>query len=132
MSEITITAKHDGFRRCGVTHRDKPVTFPDGYFSAEQIALLKAEPQLVVYEGRPVSPDETAAELCQLRADNAALREQTEGLTKETSALKAQVETLTTEKGALQSQVDALSVDKAALQAQLTELSAATAKGGSK
>ncbi|HIF5902470.1 TPA: HI1506-related protein [Raoultella ornithinolytica] len=56
MPEITITAKRDGFRRCGVAHRDVPVTFPDGYFTDEQIAILRAEPSLVVHLG-PVSGD---------------------------------------------------------------------------
>ena len=56
MPEITITAKRDGFRRCGVAHRDVPVTWPDGSFTDEQIAILRAEPSLVVHLG-PVSGD---------------------------------------------------------------------------
>lgn len=51
MPEITITAKRDGFRRCGVAHRDVPVTWPDGSFTDEQIAILRAEPSLVVHTG---------------------------------------------------------------------------------
>lgn len=51
MPEITITAKRDGFRRCGVAHRDVPVTWPDGSFTDEQIAILCAEPSLVVHIG---------------------------------------------------------------------------------
>lgn len=57
MPEITITAKRDGFRRCGVAHRDVPVTWPDGSFTDEQIAILLAEPSLVVHLG-PVSGDD--------------------------------------------------------------------------
>ncbi len=57
MPEITITAKRDGFRRCGVAHRDAPVTWPDGHFTDEQIAILRAEPSLVVHIG-PVSGDD--------------------------------------------------------------------------
>lgn len=57
MPEITITAKRDGFRRCGVAHRDVPVTWPDGSFTDEQIAILRAEPSLVVHLG-PVSGDD--------------------------------------------------------------------------
>ncbi|HCU2117806.1 TPA: hypothetical protein OUI25_001239 [Klebsiella pneumoniae] len=56
MPEITITAKRDGFRRCGVAHRDVPVTWPDGSFTDEQIGILLAEPSLVVHLG-PVSGD---------------------------------------------------------------------------
>lgn len=51
MPEITITAKRDGFRRCGVAHRDVPVTWPDGRFTDEEIAILLAEPSLVVHIG---------------------------------------------------------------------------------
>ncbi|MFP8400813.1 HI1506-related protein [Raoultella ornithinolytica] len=51
MPEITITAKRDGFRRCGVAHRDVPVTWPDGHFTDEEIAILRAEPSLVVHIG---------------------------------------------------------------------------------
>ncbi|EIV9611432.1 hypothetical protein MBN82_002990 [Klebsiella pneumoniae] len=51
MPEITITSKRDGFRRCGVAHRDVPVTWPDGSFTDEQIAILRAEPALVVHIG---------------------------------------------------------------------------------
>ncbi len=51
MPEITITSKRDGFRRCGVAHRDVPVTWPDGSFTEEQLAILRAEPALVVHTG---------------------------------------------------------------------------------
>lgn len=57
MTELTITAKRDGFRRCGVIHSDKPVVWPAGSFTEEQIALLKSEPLLVVHEGSAVSAD---------------------------------------------------------------------------
>lgn len=56
MPLITITAKRDGFRRCGVAHRDVPVVWPDGSFTDEQIAILRVEPSLVVHLG-PVSGD---------------------------------------------------------------------------
>ncbi len=57
MTELTITAKRDGFRRCGVAHSDTPVVWPAGTFTEEQIAILKSEPQLVVHEGSAVSDD---------------------------------------------------------------------------
>lgn len=57
MPEITITSKRDGFHRCGVAHRDVPVTWPDGRFTDAEIAILKREPQLVVHEGSAVSAD---------------------------------------------------------------------------
>ncbi|EOY3849971.1 HI1506-related protein [Klebsiella pneumoniae] len=66
MPEITITAKRDGFRRCGVAHRDVPVTWTDGSFTDEQIAILCAEPSLVVHLG-PVSGDDDKLKAAQGR-----------------------------------------------------------------
>ncbi|BFI53731.1 HI1506-related protein [Yersinia pseudotuberculosis] len=45
---IQITAKRDGFRRCGVAHSDKTQTYADSHFSPKVLAELKAEPMLVV------------------------------------------------------------------------------------
>ncbi|EOI6839624.1 TPA: hypothetical protein U5D64_003529 [Yersinia enterocolitica] len=45
---IQITAKRDGFRRCGMAHSDKTQTYADGHFSPKVLAELKAEPMLVV------------------------------------------------------------------------------------
>jgi hypothetical protein len=45
---IQITAKRDAFRRCGMAHSDKTQTYPDGYFTAEQLQELERESQLIV------------------------------------------------------------------------------------
>lgn len=45
---IQITAKRDGFRRCGIAHSDKTQTYADDHFTAAQLQALKAEDQLVV------------------------------------------------------------------------------------
>lgn len=45
---IQITAKRDGFRRCGMAHSDKTQTYADDHFSAAQLKVLEAEEQLVV------------------------------------------------------------------------------------
>lgn len=47
---IRITAKREGFRRAGMVHPAAPTEYPDGTFKPEQLALLKAEPMLVVDE----------------------------------------------------------------------------------
>ena len=44
---IRITAKRDGFRRAGMAHHGTR-EYPDGFFDAEPLASLKAEPMLVV------------------------------------------------------------------------------------
>ena len=87
MPEITITAKRDGFRRCGVAHRDVPVTWPDGRFTDEEIAILRAEPSLVVHIGAASVDDdkldaaqgriqELEAVVLQLKEDSAGLMNQ--------------------------------------------------------
>ena len=45
---IIITAKKDGFRRCGMAHSAKPVQHNDDAFSQAQLEQLQAEPMLVV------------------------------------------------------------------------------------
>ena len=45
---IRITAKKDGFRRCGIAHGKEPVEYPNDRFSPAQLDQLQAEPMLVV------------------------------------------------------------------------------------
>lgn len=47
---IRIRSKRDGFRRCGIAHPSMTVEYPDGRFSREELAVLKAEPMLLVEE----------------------------------------------------------------------------------
>lgn len=44
---IRITAKKDGFRRGGLVHQGT-VYYDDGYFTEDQLEILKAEPNLDV------------------------------------------------------------------------------------
>lgn len=53
---IIITAKRDGFRRCGIAHSTQGTAYPDDFFTAKQLAQLKREPQLVVVEGAELAP----------------------------------------------------------------------------
>lgn len=45
---IRIKSKKPGFRRCGIAHAAGPVEYPDGRFTAAELAMLKAEPMLDV------------------------------------------------------------------------------------
>lgn len=45
---IRITSKVNGFRRAGLAHPAGPTDYPDDAFTEEQLALLTAEPMLVV------------------------------------------------------------------------------------
>ena len=45
---IQITSTTNGFRRCGIVHSTDTVEYPDSAFIKEQLAMLQAEPQLIV------------------------------------------------------------------------------------
>jgi len=45
---IQITARREGFRRCGIAHSAKATTYEDGHFTQKQLAELESDPQLVV------------------------------------------------------------------------------------
>jgi hypothetical protein len=47
---IIITAKKDGFRRCGVAHPATTTEHKDDAFTEEQLEELLAEPMLVVQQ----------------------------------------------------------------------------------
>lgn len=60
---IRISAKQEGFRRCGVAHTTAPVEYSDDQFTTEQLAWLRAEPMLVVeiIKNEPSRPTATDA-----------------------------------------------------------------------
>lgn len=55
---ITIASKYEGFFRCGIHHSTTPNSYPDGYFTAYQLAVLEAEPALIVLR-EPDAPQAT-------------------------------------------------------------------------
>ena len=99
MPEITITSKRDGFRRCGVAHRDVPVTWPDGSFTDEQIAILRAEPALVVHLGA-VSGDDAKLKIAQGRIQE--LEAVVLQLNDDAAGLKSQLAEVTADRDRLQ------------------------------
>ncbi|QBH95468.1 hypothetical protein EKN56_03030 [Limnobaculum zhutongyuii] len=46
--KVRITAKRDGFCRCGMSHSSEATTHPEGTFTKAQIKELQESPQLVV------------------------------------------------------------------------------------
>ncbi len=50
MKQLKIVAKTDGFRRCGIAHTSDPKFYPLDKFTTEELARLKAEPELIVSE----------------------------------------------------------------------------------
>jgi len=45
---IRITAKKDGFRRCGIAHSISATDYPDNRFSKKELEILGSEPMLVI------------------------------------------------------------------------------------
>ena len=62
---IRIRSKKEGFRRCGIAHSMQWTEYPEGAFSADQIAKLKADPMLAVeiVVPDPPEPPEQAPDL---------------------------------------------------------------------
>ncbi|HEN3660467.1 TPA: hypothetical protein U5E42_000139 [Yersinia enterocolitica] len=110
---IQITAKRDGFRRCGMAHSDKTQTYADDHFSPKVLAELKAEPMLVVsrvpdgQQGNAEQSKELVQALAHIESLGellagkesliSELRENNQGLLTDLSALTATNASLTTQ-----------------------------------
>ncbi|ECI2309981.1 hypothetical protein AH865_26505, partial [Salmonella enterica subsp. enterica serovar Infantis] len=65
---IFITAKREGFARCGVRFSESTTSYPDDRFTPEQLADLEAEPMLVVSrEGAGMTAGQTAEQISRLK-----------------------------------------------------------------
>ncbi|EPG7578664.1 HI1506-related protein [Providencia huaxiensis] len=94
---IIITAKVNGFRRCGIAHSDTATEYPDDHFTKDQLNVLQSEPMLVVSVG------DAGAEKKQPDA----------GAEKQISALKAEVKRLTDENQVLHAELALLNTPNA-------------------
>ncbi len=63
---VRITAKSEGFRRCGIEHACKPVTWPDDRFTPQQLKQLQVEPMLIVEVIGPDAANHPQALACHL------------------------------------------------------------------
>lgn len=59
---IRIKAHRDGFRRCGIAHRNVEIDYPAERWSDDELARLQAEPMLMVeiIDDEPNNPEENA------------------------------------------------------------------------
>ncbi|ADU63406.1 MAG: hypothetical protein KUA35_10220 [Pseudodesulfovibrio sp.] len=73
---VIITAKHDGFRRCGVAHPAKPTEHPDDRFTEAELAVLKADPNLVVHQVKATADAKVVAD-AKVSADKVAAKSKT-------------------------------------------------------
>ncbi|RNM18573.1 hypothetical protein EFS38_19775 [Dickeya undicola] len=109
---IQITARVDGFRRCGIAHSAKTRTYHDDEFTAAELATLEAEPQLIVV--RVSDEHETANDSAALSAAQARIAELEKTVQEREAQLTAAqdaVAALTTERDALQAQLAAAADD---------------------
>lgn len=109
---IIITAKINGFRRCGIAHSDTATEYPDDHFTKEQLAALQAEPMLVVSMGANVSKQQPDAgadkQIAALKAEVKRLGAEVEGLTKDNAELHENVTKLTEDNADLVNELSAL------------------------
>ncbi len=107
---IQITAKRDGFRRCGMAHSDKTQTYADDHFSAAQLQVLEAEEQLVVVR----LSDQ------QLEENTGAVSDQLASAQQKIETLTDNLQTTTEQLTAANSQVEKLNGDLSQATADLT------------
>lgn len=94
---IYITSKRNGFYRCGVAHSEHTTAWADDHFSPEQLAILEAEPMLIVTRDNQQAQSQQAAEQ-QIAALKAALvdaQQRNDALSAELEAANARVAELT-------------------------------------
>ncbi|NUH52707.1 hypothetical protein HUK76_09865 [Citrobacter portucalensis] len=94
---IEITARRDGFRRCGVAHSATTKEWPVDAFTPEQLAVLKADPMLIVVERDKAAGQPADASLDDLMAQLDAERQKTATLTEQLEAERQKVTDLTAE-----------------------------------
>lgn len=120
---IQITAKRDGFRRCGIAHSDKTTTYDDGFFSKAQLAELKTEPQLIVtvVSGTAVAGDGDGKALKEALALNVVLQQQVSEKDSALLQLNDDIKALQQQLKASQEEVLTVSKDRDDLKAELAE-----------
>lgn len=104
---LRIASKREGYRRCGIGHSEQAVDHAIDLFNEDQIAILKADPNLVVQEVDEGAAAEGAAakdDIAQLRSDAAADRtkadEELDAATKAREAAEADRRVAADEKAA--------------------------------
>lgn len=94
---IEITARRDGFRRCGVAHSATTKAWPVDAFTPEQLAVLKADPMLIVVERDKASSQNDADQSDELAAQLDAERQKVSELTAQLEEERRKVQDLTAE-----------------------------------
>ncbi|ECL4900670.1 hypothetical protein FTP60_17835 [Salmonella enterica] len=112
---IFITAKREGFARCGVRFSETTTSYPDDRFTPEQLADLEAEPMLVVSrEGAGMTAGQAAEQISRLKDALDTAEHEVAVVTAERDVLHQQLADMTTERDALREQLTALTSTPAA------------------
>lgn len=114
---IQITAKRDGFRRCGMSHSDKTQTYADDHFTPTVLDVLMADPMLVVSrvpEGQQGNAEQSK-ELAEVKARFQTLFNRNQELdvgmfqlSEDADALKLDLDTANATIATQQQEIDAL------------------------
>lgn len=105
---IFITAKREGFARCGVRFSESTTSYPDDRFTPEQLADLEAEPMLVVSrEGAGMTAGQAAEQISRLKDALDTAEHEVAVVTAERDVLHQQLADMTTERDALREQLAA-------------------------
>ncbi|EJP3174584.1 hypothetical protein NU131_001609 [Salmonella enterica] len=106
---IFITAKREGFARCGVRFSETTTSYPDDRFTPEQLADLEAEPMLVVSrEGAGMTAGQAAEQISRLKDALDTAEHEVAVVTAERDVLHQQLADMTTERDALREQLAVL------------------------
>ncbi|EEP6114092.1 hypothetical protein HBC34_001468 [Salmonella enterica] len=112
---IFITAKREGFARCGVRFSETTTSYPDDRFTPEQLADLEAEPMLIVSrEGAGMTAGQAAEQISRLKDALDTAEHEVAVVTAERDVLHQQLADMTTERDALREQLAALTSTSAA------------------
>ncbi|EJA0607602.1 hypothetical protein MRQ77_004343 [Salmonella enterica] len=106
---IFITAKREGFARCGVRFSETTTSYPDDRFTPEQLADLEAEPMLIVSrEGAGMTAGQAAEQISRLKDALDTAEHEVAVVTAERDVLHQQLADMTTERDALREQLAVL------------------------
>ncbi|EDJ5914223.1 hypothetical protein GFE59_13640 [Salmonella enterica] len=112
---IFITAKREGFARCGVRFSETTTSYPDDRFTPEQLADLEAEPMLIVSrEGTGMTAGQAAEQISRLKDALDTAEREVAVVTAERDVLHQQLADMTTERDALREQLAAVTSTPAA------------------
>ncbi|ENP2198795.1 hypothetical protein ACDA27_002674 [Salmonella enterica] len=106
---IYITAKREGFARCGVRFSETTTSYPDDRFTPEQLADLESEPMLIVSRDAGMTAGQAVEQISRLKNALDTAEHEVAVVTAERDVLHQQLADMTAERDALREQLAAAS-----------------------